>query len=168
MGVKNVINLEQYKKHILMPVLKSLEMDSLEAVDLMMGTGLQESEFKHLMQIGGGPAIGFFQMEMVTAEDIVYRYVQNKKSEFRTKITGAVPLGSPAWLLTPNELKWELTVNLALQVLLTRLKYYMVPEPIPTYLSGQAKYWKQYYNTPLGAGTSDQYYNKYTKEFTNA
>jgi hypothetical protein len=154
-----MINLEQYKQYVLLPVLNALEMDSPEAIELMVGTGLQESRFKHLRQLSGGPGIGFYQMEMATAEDIVYRYTQNKKHDFRTKVSRAVPLGEPLWLLTPDELEWELTVNLALQVLLARLKYYMVPEPIPPArdFKGHAAYWKQHYNTPLGAGTVDQY-----------
>jgi hypothetical protein len=169
-GVKSVINLAQYKQHILVPVLEKLEMNSPETVALMVGTGLQESGFKYLMQLGGGPAVGFYQMEMNTAEDIVYRYTQNKKHEFRVKIMKAVPMGMPLWLMTPEELKWELTVNLALQVLLTRLKYYMVPDPIPPSrdLRGHAEYWKQHYNTPLGAGTVEQYINNWEKGVNNA
>ena len=152
-----MIDLKQYKKYILMPVLEALEMDTPEAVDLMIGTAMQESGLKYLAQWKAGPAIGFFQMEPATAEDIVYRYAQNKDQKFRTKVHQAVQLGIPAWLLTPLELKRELTVNLALQVMLARLKYYMVPDPIPTDMTGQARYWKKYYNTHLGSGTEDQY-----------
>ena len=156
-----MIDLAQYKQHILMPVLVALEMDSPEAVDLMIGTALQESRLKYLAQLSGGPGIGFFQMEPATAEDIVYRYAQNNRHEFRVKVMEAVPLGGPAWLLTPLELKEELMRNLSLQVLLARLKYYMVPAPIPSDTQGQARYWKQHYNTPLGRGTEDQYIANY-------
>ncbi len=156
-----MINLRQYKEHVLLPVLTALEMNTPAAVDLMVGTALQESQLHYLVQLEGGPGIGFYQMEPATAEDIVYRYAQNKPHDFRIRVMGAVPLGGPVWLLSPLELKKELTINLALQVLLARLKYYMVPDPIPDELIGQARYWKQHYNTPLGAGTEDQYIANY-------
>jgi hypothetical protein len=167
-GVKSVINLAQYKQYILQPVLKKLEMYSPEAMALMEGTGLQESGFKYLVQLGGGPAVGFYQMEMDTAEDIVYRYAQNKNDEFRERITKVIPI--PLWLMTSEELKWELTVNLALQVVLARLKYWMVPDPIPPDrdFKAHAEYWKQHYNTPLGAGTVEQYLNNWKKGVNNA
>lgn len=42
-------------------------------------------------------------------------------------------------------------------IIFARLKYKLIPEPIPTTLHGRAKYWKQYYNSYLGAGTVEHY-----------
>ena len=45
-------------------ILRGLEMYSQDAFDLVMRTGMQESKFKHLEQLGNGPALGFFQVEL--------------------------------------------------------------------------------------------------------
>lgn len=159
-----MINIRQFEKHILRPTLEELGMVSEDAVQLMIGTALQESQFEYLVQLGPGPAVGFFQMEPATAEDIVYRYVQNKDHHFRDKVQAASMLSAP-WNFSPAALRLHLMTNLRLQVVLARLKYYMVPEAIPSTLNGQAKYWKQYYNTPQGGGTSDEYIEKYINQF---
>jgi hypothetical protein len=61
----------------------------------------------------------------------------------------------------------RLDCNDKIGVVFARLHYFRVPESIPSSLEDQAAYWKQYYNTPLGAGTPQQYivsYNRYIKE----
>lgn len=159
-----MINLEQYEKHVLRPVLETMGMVSENAVQLMIGTALQESRFEYLVQLEEGPAVGFFQMEPATSEDIMYRYVQNKDHHFRDMVQTASQLVSP-WNLSPAALRLHVLSNLRLQVVLARLKYYMVPAAIPDTLAGQSKYWKQYYNTPLGAGTADEYMENYINQF---
>ena len=100
-------------------------------------------------------------MEPATAEDIVYRYVQNKSKDFRIRFQQAAGIIAP-WNLTPDGLAEQMKFNMRLQAALARVKYYMVPEPIPSDLQGQAAYWKQHYNTPLGAGTTEEYITNYT------
>ena len=52
-------------------VLKSMEQYSREAVDLLMVTAAQESHCgEYIQQIGGGPAMGIFQMESDTLADL--------------------------------------------------------------------------------------------------
>jgi hypothetical protein len=38
-----------------------------------------------------------------------------------------------------------------------RVRYMRVRESMPSDANGLARYWKQYYNTPLGAGTLDEF-----------
>jgi hypothetical protein len=46
---------------------------------------------------------------------------------------------------------------------MARVHYLRRPEPIPTDLTGQAEYWKKWYNTYLGAGTVEEYIENYKK-----
>ena len=44
-----------------------------------------------------------------------------------------------------------------LGAIICRLKWKLIPSPIPVGLQAQARYWKVYYNTPSGAGTIDHF-----------
>lgn len=57
----------------------------------------------------------------------------------------------------------NLTMNLAFATAAARLQYYRVPETIPETLSGQAAYWKKYWNTEHGKGTEKQYSEHYER-----
>ena len=45
---------------------------------------------------------------------------------------------------------------------MTRIFYYRIPYEIPKSLEGQANYYKQWYNTPLGAATVGKYLANWT------
>ena len=47
-----------------------------------------------------------------------------------------------------------------------RVHYYRVSEALPEEndIEGMARYWKKYYNTPLGAGTEEEFIHNY-KEY---
>ena len=56
--------------------------------------------------------------------------------------------------------------DLAYQILSCRYHYLRCPGKIPNSLEGQARYWKQFYNTRKGKGTIQEYiknYNKYCR-----
>lgn len=132
-------------------VLKGLNMYSQDAFELVMRTGMQESKFEHLEQIGGGPGLGFFQTElgMTGAEDAWYNYVVYRDELRDTFSTLNIPLGP-----------WdEFTImsNVALQVALCRIKYRRDSAPIPSTIEDQAVYWKNIYNTHKGAGKPEEF-----------
>lgn len=60
-----MLTLEQVNQTIITPALQLLppEMDRPRARIQLLAIGLQESEFKHRVQMGGGPARGFWQFE---------------------------------------------------------------------------------------------------------
>lgn len=137
-------------------VLNEIQLYSPEAEDIVVETCAQESKFgTFLKQLGGGPARGPFQMEPETENDIwknLLRYHSDMRDRLRA-ISGVV-VASP----------WQMTVNLAYSTAMCRYKYVMCPGPVPSTLEGRAAYWKKYYNTPLGAGTVEEYikaHNKY-------
>ena len=63
-------------REIIVWSLKKMDLYSLEAVDLIYKTGMAETGYRHLKQMGGGPAIGFWQVEPATLIDILDNYVK--------------------------------------------------------------------------------------------
>ena len=126
--------------------LEYMDLNSEDACSLIYNTGKAESNYKTLQQYGGGPALGFFQMEPNTAIDIWDNYVMYRP-RYRDKLYS---LG-----FDEGTLELCLLSNIALQAALCRLHYRRVPSALPKAdnLKAQAKYWKKFYNTEAGKGT---------------
>ncbi len=144
----------QFKDLVLDPVLKSVHLHSSEASDLILGTGLVESNLIYYKQIGGGPALGPFQMEPSTFDDTYHRYL-----DLHPELKYMVRQFQFAGHLV--DLKDQLMMNLPFAIIMTRIKYLMIPAPIPKTADGQAQYWKDYYNTAAGKGTIEKYLRKW-------
>lgn len=130
---------------------------SLEAVNLLLGTAAQESDFgTNLHQIGGGPGKGVFQMEPATEEDIWVNYLRYNAA-LRHKVIDI------SGVTGPNPLALE--GNLIYQICMARLHYYRVPEPLPgpDDILAMAKYYKKFFNTYKGKGTISQFEKKYQR-----
>ena len=130
--------------------LEKMEMYSDDAVSMVMRTGFAETGFRHLKQMGDGPAVGFFQSEPNTINDIWVNYAL-----YRPKVRDCLfTLG-----YDENEVEYRVMSNIALQAVFCRLKYkrdrYALPKAND--LEGQAKYWKRVYNTHLGKGTIEHF-----------
>jgi len=125
-------------------------MYSKDAADMIFTTGMAESKYKHLSQMGSGPAIGFFQVEPATAKDIIKNYVSYRKPILES----LQDLG-----YKESDMLYRIKSNIALQVAFCRLKYKRDPFPIPKAhdKEGQAKYWKRVYNSELGKGTIEHF-----------
>jgi|TARA_B100000519_G_scaffold191548_1_gene192065 hypothetical protein len=141
--IKNIIIevLEKLEKLTKIPVTE-------EAVNLIYETGMAESGYRALVQKGGGPALSFFQIEPDTARDIFNNYVEYRPSLVEALIYFGVD---------PLDLEFSLKTNIAVAVCLCRLHYRRVPEPIPRSKKFRAEYWKQYYNTEKGKGTTEHF-----------
>ena len=133
-------------KKIIKLALQHLDLDSEDAREMLYVTGKAESGYKTLQQYGGGPALGFFQMEPNTAIDIWDNYVMYRP-KYRDKLFS---LG-----FDDSNVEVCLLSNVGLQAAFCRLHYRRVPSALPkaSNLEGQAKYWKKYYNTVKGKGT---------------
>jgi hypothetical protein len=120
-------------------------MYSLAAEELLLGTACQESQLRYVVQLAGGPALGLFQMEPATHDDIWDNFMAYQPRVLQARIV---------------RLKAQRMIgNLWYAAAMCRLHYYRVREPIPEVgdLDAQASYWKRHYNTHLGAGTVDEY-----------
>lgn len=145
-----MIDLSQLREHIIRPTLHHLGLYSVEAEELVFLTGLHESRYKYIKQIRG-PALGFWQMEPVTHDDIWKRYLLYK-SHLRERLMLLVSRRNHLEV-APQ----EMIGNIAYGCAMCRIHYLRVPKPLPNTLKGMADYWKTYYNTVHGKGTVEQF-----------
>lgn len=151
---------KQYTNLILIPLLKLCNFYSVDALHLMLGTLICETNFEFLKQ-EGGPALGIYQIEPSTYAAICKYLNRSDNRPMRDRI-----LAGCFYDNFPTEN--ALTSNLALNTLIARTKYFMIPEQLPNFkdIQGQAKYYKNYYNTAFGEGSLDRYVSLYTKFIT--
>ncbi len=132
------------------PVLEKIQMYSPAATMLLLGTCAAESDMgKHTKQIGGGPALGIFQMEPGTYYDICTNVIP----VYWHKIHECIIPKSPTFL----------QYDLQLAIIMARLQYARFPERLPDAkdIFGQAKLYKLRYNSHLGKGTEEKYREKF-------
>lgn len=147
----------QFRNFVLRPTLSDMCVVRPRLADskgraerLIMGTIAQESQFHHLHQLDGGPACGIIQMEPVTFKDILTHF-----APARRMLDG---LGYDAAKV------FDLHHDLRLNVIMCRLRYMRVPDPLPGPDPWDlAVYWKEHYNTPLGDGTVEQFVADYER-----
>jgi len=151
-----MINIKQFRKDVVRPILKELDVWSPDAEELVIGTAAHESGLKYLRQVGGGPALGVCQMEPATHDDIWANYLkyQNPKADALRKLFGS----------SAGDAR-HLTWNLGYAVAMCRLHYCRLPSALPDAndLAAMAAYWKENYNTELGAGTVEKFTNDYNR-----
>lgn len=136
------------------PTLRRLLLGGLAAEQLLIGTALQESLLLFRRQIGGGPALGLFQMEPATHDDIWDNFLA-----FRPALTARLRTLSPARSAAALETDDVYATALA------RFHYLRVAARLPSAndIEAQAHYWKTYYNTEKGAGDPAEYLDKWSQ-----
>ncbi|MBF0131041.1 MAG: hypothetical protein HQL75_00430 [Magnetococcales bacterium] len=142
------LNTFQLREYIIIPTLKQLDLWSLAAEELVLGTCIQESGLRLIKQQGGGPALGLWQMEPATHDDIWINFLQARGS------LAAKVLGTD---LTHNA--GRLLYDLRYGCAMCRIHYFRKDELLPAAgdLHGQAIYWKKHYNTIKGKGKPEEY-----------
>ncbi len=141
----------QLRDEIIIPTLMEMgpEFSSYAAVELLLGTAAQESAMgTYIKQLNGGPALGIYQMEPATHDDIWQNYLA-----YNPNLIVKVERVCPGGHFKPERMVWDLKYA----TIMCRLHYYRRPEALPSDHEGFADYWKQFYNTELGDGTVDQY-----------
>jgi hypothetical protein len=131
-------------KDLIERVLKANKLYSEAAVNLLMGTAAVESNFGTYLRQIKGPALSAFQIEPMTYHWLSEKYWKQ------------FPLCKSV-----ESLEWDLS----LAILVARLKYLSIPEPLPPAddIPALARYWKRYYNTPKGKGTEADFVSAYVK-----
>ena len=133
-------------KDLIERTLKEYGLYSEAATNLLLGTAAQESSFgKYLRQLNNGPALSIFQIERPTFNWL--------KDTFKKKFK----LDDVEF----EEIEW----NLKKAIVFCRLRYFVVPHPLPDAddINALAAYWKKYYNTALGAGKIEEFISNYKK-----
>ena len=127
----------------------NLNVSSVSAVNLLLGTMAVESDFgKYLWQIRG-PALGAYQIEPATFRWLLERF--------------SFVLDDQYGDISPVKLTNQLIYDLRLSTIIARLRYWVDPNPLPEAddIWGLARYWKRVYNTHKGAGTPEGFVSKY-------
>lgn len=135
-------------------VLNRLGMYSEGAVELLMGTCAVESDFcKHDKQIGG-PALGWWQMEPNTMNDIWSNYIKYKEG-LKAVLASEFDMFGPNVERLQNDPEYG--------IVMARLVYKRSKNPIPEAddIAGLAATWKAVYNTYKGKGTIEKFIGKY-------
>ena len=130
--------------------LNNLDMNSEDVSVLVFRTGMAESGYRHLSQMGSGPAVGFFQVEPATIDD-----TWNNYAVYRNPIMDILKnMG-----FDPDDSRMRVMSSIALQAAFCRLKYRRDRLAIPPAddLYAQAAYWKRVYNTVLGKGSVEHF-----------
>ena len=122
------------------PTLIDLNGHSPQTEKLLLGTAIQESRLEYREQIGGGPALGLFQMEPKTHDDIWDNYLKYHK-ELKENVEKT--------LSTPDADKHEELKNndkyaAAMAYVHYKRQAGRKGEVIPTDADGQAKFWKKH------------------------
>lgn len=151
-----MLDVRQFRDLIVRPVLQALDAYSDAAEALLLGTAAQESRFVYLRQLGGGPALGLYQMEPATHDDIWNNYLR-----YRNDLSGRVN----RWLVPGHDRHDQLVWNLAYATAMCRMHYRRVPVALPAAndVAGLAAYWKAHYNTAGGAGSEAEFIENFDR-----
>ena len=162
-----MIDPKQLLQYVVAPTLAALQMDSVPARKLVMGTIAQESLLGRYLHQKGGPAMGICQIEMATCKDIIVRYLSKrpKLAERFDHATNCEAYGGVRdWSsLTDDEISQLLHTDMRFQVAVCRLKYWPVPQALGTTLDEIALYWDTYYNANPDHGTVEEFKMHYHK-----
>lgn len=149
-----MINKGQLREYVIRPALQRIGLWSVAAEQLVFGTGAAESGgyvFLDQTTPGPGPAYGFWQMEEPTHYDLWVNYLPGQPSALRDVL---LRMAGHEGLYTSPPVT-TLHGNLFYAAAMCRVHYRRVRSPLPEAGAalGMAEYWKQFYNTPKGAGT---------------
>ena len=132
---------KQFEKYVLKPTLEYLHPEvpyTENGHAITFETIWHESDgLTYIRQQNDGPAMGLGQMERLTWDDMMRRYIPTK-SNLWSKVYSLSTRSGPTF----EELAW----NLRLSVALTRIRYLPDPHPIPAGLVARAAMWFRVYN----------------------
>jgi hypothetical protein len=139
--------LSHLKYQVIEPALMTIGLMSTTALALVTGTALVESKATYLKQMDTGPALGLWQVEPATEQDIWANYLAYQH-DLAAKVRS---------LLAPGATTMQLVGNLPYGAAICRIKYRRSPLALPESKDalGMATMWKTVYNTAGGAGTAD-------------
>lgn len=123
--------------------------NSAAAVNLLLSTAAAETNLVHLAQ-HGGPALGIYQIEPDTHQDLHTNWLPQSKYESLREHLG-------------DRADDALIYDLRYATKIARCIYARRPEPLPAADDAEAlgDYWLAHYNTAGGAGTLEHFLKAY-------
>ena len=145
-----MLNSQQLKTLIIIPALKDLVLYSDDAVALLLFTCATESIGGTYLHQEKGPALGIYQMEPTTYNDLWVNFILNKNS-IVLQLSHNFACG-----YMPSEER--LIYDLRFATAMARIFYARIKAPLPNANDIEAlwDYYKLYYNTAKGAATKDK------------
>jgi len=162
------MKVEQVENYIINPVLDACaqiepRMRSNSIKQLLLGTMAQESAFGlYSRQVGGGPALGPFQIEPATEKWLREDYLARKP---KLKNIASLLLHD-----APRDDEYynvQLETNWRYGAFMARIRYWVVPDPLPDQLEGWAEYWDKHYNANPNHGFPEDFIKAYNKYVMN-
>lgn len=156
------LRLDHLRHQVVRPALTHLAPHvgwTLAAENLVLATAIAESDLSALHQIGGGPALGLWQIEPATHADLWANWLT-----YRGHLAARLETMAAPWPPVPQN-PAQVATNLLYGAAVCRLIYYRAPAPLPAKddADGMGRYWKQHYNTPLGAGDPAKFATLYRR-----
>ena len=150
-----MLNNFQFRQCIVLPTLYSLLMDSPDAEELLVFTCATESLGCTYIKQVEGPALGIYQMEPLTHNDLWTNYI-NYKSTLVSLLISNFDISR-----IPNE--YRLVYDLRYATAMARIFYHRTNEPLPPHNDVDLiwEYYKKYYNTGKGAAEKDEAIKRY-------
>lgn len=135
-----MLDLDHLRTLVIRPALLTIGLHSPAAETLVLATGLVESEYAALRQHGGGPALGFWQMEPATCDDCWTNFL-----DFRPQLKAKVLMLMVRTESRIDQLAWNLRYGAAM----CRIKYRRAPGALPDADNAprMAAYWREFYNS---------------------
>jgi hypothetical protein len=159
-------------RYIILPTLSQMylanDKHSTVAGEILLGIACQESECgRYLYQVPSGPALGIYQMEPNTYDDIWVNFLKFRPE--LVEVISRVSRGFPGYFyggFSPVRMQGDLYYATAM----ARIFLYRVKEPLPKQgdIVGYARYWKQYWNTDRGAGKEYQFIDNWIQYASRA
>jgi hypothetical protein len=149
---------KQLRAVVIQPALNLIGLYSVDAEELLIATCAIESYGgTYLVQSGGGPAKGIFQMESTTHDDLWHRLEKRYPDLLQRVLNGCGYLHQPS--------ADALITNLLYASMMARLLYFIrIPHGLATDNSSIDILWtqyKQYWNTRSGKATKEHFLNTY-------
>lgn len=150
-----MFNINQFRDVIVKPALNDLMLYSLNAEELLVFTCAVESLGGTYIHQVNGPALGIYQMEPATYNDIWQNYIKLKGSLTMLMFSNF----SVNYMPSEERLIYDLRFATAM----TRIHYARVTQPLPSSTDVNAiwNYYKVYYNTSAGAAEKEHSIDKY-------
>jgi hypothetical protein len=153
------------KSEVIEPALRYLcawnpSINSEAAINLLVGIAAQESGGgRFLRQKGGGPALGIYQIEPATHDDLWQNYLKyhNKLRE--------IALNASTRQSSCSCRVHELIYNNFYATVIARLLLWRIAEPLPPAhdVWEMGAYWKKHWNTNIGKGTVEDFVDNYER-----